>query len=1684
MASDKKKYDIYKILSKASNIIEKIDKNLDLTSSMNQKEKEIEITNKNNTVNSIDKIDLLEYSINNKNVEISEENDFIEEEESKVNSSESLDLKKYKNFHIKFNKVKFIENLNATISNLFYLECKIPIMKSKGGEDLLYDEFKIFFQNEENKNEIELNKISIHNVNLEDSNFSALTNSKIMVTLHMKSSQPLQQDKKGQVKNADVIIGAGYLELNKVFLSKKFNFYGEITLVKKVLPKKTNSKKIKEIPETFADVAKIEISCVLSKENENVAILNEAPKEINVNINNQIPQSTNEIIVQSGTSPDIQSESIEEIKTDLFDDILIIYLDISKLTSTNPLSEKNQNKNYFIMHKVFPTSAITTSDIKWNETQPDFKYTFQMPFTLNQNTAEMLANNCFVVEIWNKGHDEDELVGTINFEMCNILEMLKVDNDTITVRQLYRNIDPYKVYKDSYPVKMFDDEIEGALFLKVSIMIGTPLQVSNYIRENTAEKTTEKTKDIFNYREINIGQNNNPNIEKDISLVKVKDTGVNVAEESLDPFRDDKIIEKKPTKGVIKDIDNEEKKMTNIIGNVEEDNSRANDINVDEIFEKNKKEIENLNTKYKLTPNSTNQLGGNINADFKKSSSSNFEMYNKEDVVNPFLVPQTEERFNNTGKETGTAGFKVSKENVFSIGENFYSHQNKSPKDKETPKEPPLWHSENNVNFMDSKFNNFNVNPMTNINNNNINTSLMKDKEQSNIEEDKDKKYFSKSQDVNTNVYNLNMIPEKEESSKTNIKISENLQQQSNKTSMQKDKIIRYTFTITIDKIINCKVLSLVKNPFIRYQFFKDENGLRSENLTYTSYKDDTSVIDVDMKSSHSLLLTPTDSISKYLGDFAIEIAYRDGDDIFVIGTVNIPADALMISSSESSTKTFSEFIRGTDKINRNGCIIGKISFNIATEVTEENVSLKNFSNGEIFIEKETIFNRKIPKNANLNINIGNFSSLNLFEEYYRKQFNFYFIISPFGEITSMEKKYGKRTTSKKHNVLSAYFGEGISFKLELDQDIINYFKCRNCIIYLVYKTSLLTSNEEEDEFNDISVGKNIIGKGYMSLSDILTSADQIKKNVIIKQLGNESGSLGELSLDISLQNGSEDTASPSLTTLSRKGFGMNFNPNLYLNGRFLFIVNFDKLLFNNNSMISTQLGNEFYFVFKLGKNLKKVTPKFSLNDTNLYQLTNTINMFLLNHSEFFDLNLNFAKKSPFDLYNQFNESVLEIKIYQNEAESLGSFYIDIHKLISSDFYSENILHSGNNLINLIETKNNKSKNAKLQIDLSLIKISDDLPDDYFKIIFSPEFASHLISIKPNKHENNLEMIQKSINLYTSIDLSSFISDNLIDLASIEHYKLLFKLITKLNYDIFSYYVEHTDILSKGESDFAVTNVFTKGEDDINILNYYKDQTSSINIGVNVNNPVNKIDNLSYALFLSNYLNAINSTIPVEENANEENVSDNEPEVNMKKMIIDVYNGMNLVLPNSDLNSRPNCFFVLEFDDKTYKSDIIAKTSQPAWNEELEIKICESDYTNKLNSLPIIISVFSAEIGGDVFIGKGEIFPYKLFPFLNEDNEVEDFYHVCGENGNVTGQLNVKVKFESNVGGNVRQAKTCFNFEGVGLGPKDSMYWDKTIGSKTVSLLKDDDETLKRKLEEALNTVDNLTMELHKNCSI
>jgi Ca2+-dependent lipid-binding protein len=79
-------------------------------------------------------------------------------------------------------------------------------------------------------------------------------------------------------------------------------------------------------------------------------------------------------------------------------------------------------------------------------------------------------------------------------------------------------------------------------------------------------------------------------------------------------------------------------------------------------------------------------------------------------------------------------------------------------------------------------------------------------------------------------------------------------------------------------------------------------------------------------------------------------------------------------------------------------------------------------------------------------------------------------------------------------------------------------------------------------------------------------------------------------------------------------------------------------------------------------------------------------------------------------------------------------------------------------------------------------------------------------------------------------------------------------------------------------------------------------------------------------------------------------------------MVVSVLSGHNIIKPNSDFTSRPNCYFVLEFDDKNYTSDVVMNSSQPNFNEELEIKINSDEYSQKLNALLIIVSLMKTVV--------------------------------------------------------------------------------------------------------------------------
>ena len=127
--------------------------------------------------------------------------------------------------------------------------------------------------------------------------------------------------------------------------------------------------------------------------------------------------------------------------------------------------------------------------------------------------------------------------------------------------------------------------------------------------------------------------------------------------------------------------------------------------------------------------------------------------------------------------------------------------------------------------------------------------------------------------------------------------------------------------------------------------------------------------------------------------------------------------------------------------------------------------------------------------------------------------------------------------------------------------------------------------------------------------------------------------------------------------------------------------------------------------------------------------------------------------------------------------------------------------------------------------------------------------------------------------------------------------------------------------------------------------------------------------NFNYAV---NNINITNLNLnDVQKSLNKLNINIKNLKNDKKKLVVLVLGGHNIIKPNSDFTSRPNCYFVLEFDENNYTSDVVMNSSQPNFNEELKIEINSEEYLTKLNALLIYITVFSyVDENGSIFIGR------------------------------------------------------------------------------------------------------------------
>lgn len=155
-------------------------------------------------------------------------------------------------------------------------------------------------------------------------------------------------------------------------------------------------------------------------------------------------------------------------------------------TNQNQQQQNFQNyqiRNFYLSHKIFPKSEISKSEVHWNSVAPRFEYELSMPFVVNQQTAEMLDKGAFVLELWHKSTTEDELLGTTKLDLFPIIDSLRINDDTLSIIPISRNLQPLIIYDGNYPV--FDyDSFSNIYFLDLTVAVGTTAQINNYVRKN------------------------------------------------------------------------------------------------------------------------------------------------------------------------------------------------------------------------------------------------------------------------------------------------------------------------------------------------------------------------------------------------------------------------------------------------------------------------------------------------------------------------------------------------------------------------------------------------------------------------------------------------------------------------------------------------------------------------------------------------------------------------------------------------------------------------------------------------------------------------------------------------------------------------------------------------------------------------------------------------------------------------------------------------------------------------------------------------------------------------------------------------------------------------------------------------------------------------------------------------
>ena len=1263
--------------------------------------------------NNDDQIDLLQYSQSIMDISRSSLDDdglqeaVDEEYKGKGNNrvKQHMDIRDYDNFVMKLINLTVLDvELAHKVSKqgILCIECKIPLFKQDNG--VVYDSFKIF-NNSDVYQKAELNHCSSHKLKLGEDNFGILANSRIEIYLHyIKDS-----------KN-DIIIAKTELDFNKVFLGKDFFYSNVLDLVLVSVRSNDNKKNVscdgnknkkntgttvgnaKKNPNTNHTnntkvSASIEISCQLfqSIKTNMQSILNNHTNEENNNRNNiNTNTNNNQFVDENNTNNNNadntninmnnqQNLNMNQIHPPEQEEILIMFLSIGKIKSTNPINtntQNNPNNNFYISHKIFPTTDSSSSSIQWEEANPNLCYDYSMPFVVNQQSISLLDNGSFIVELWNKNINntnntnntnnintntgtrnisQDESLGIINISLNPIIESLTIGENTLSISPITKSLMPLIIqdgYTDVFNIlaDTSNNSNTNKISVEVVLAVGTNSQVNNYTR-----KLNDKREQEFNIKqkimmEMKISNITNTNRNNALSPVlsnpsNNNNTNNTNTENNENNYNSNIIQSNNPLKSSYSnrlntnDIMNQDDLHDNInaimnnkkklqVNHMMNQNNHNNDnFDVHDILLNNQKEMEYYNKQPVITGHDNTNANNNNNNPYNNnyenpfSTSYNNNNPNKKQLeINSgahFAINSISKEYNSNNEDSkilkDSKGMQMSK----AIFEEFEERGFKKIKDRESKPNTKtinqikstydLTNNNNNDSIMFlrdterlqivNNISNIEIIPVSNVNNMNNMKSNLYLYNKSTPFTDVNMNINNSSEEImstDPNNLNNNQQPQIHPDNTSNNKLYtfNIVNNPPEKINTQKSELSRHIYKIKLEKIVNMPILKSLKEASINYVFL--QSSINTEIITDEIFNTTNINITLNAESKHEILLNlNNEKLKDYINSDLVFSFYADINNMKQeIGRGAISYEDILelrynqednVNNVENQDYAlFSNyiFIYGSDKITREGCMIGKMKVNIEYVMSNKVKVMGNPTNTDniqplysvtsslnpddkILIEKKTTYNRRIPKFSKLSTKINFFkheegfinsiinditnTNTNTNNNFNITNSFFFFVFDPFGENSTssypnttntniLRKFYEKHYTCIKESALNAIYNEEYDIFLNLEEgDILDYLKNKSYeVIIIINKNNSSEEELNEDVYEDLyddylnTNSTNIIyGKGSFSLSSLISSSENLNLNIpIYNTSSNNSNStntntsiLGYIDIEVSLSS-------------------------------------------------------------------------------------------------------------------------------------------------------------------------------------------------------------------------------------------------------------------------------------------------------------------------------------------------------------------------------------------------------------------------------------------------------------------------------------------------------------------------------------------------------------------------------------